>query len=130
MGTDTVSPGTDTTTVTVVCTGKVRDAVGGARLSYTFTGRTLREFLETFFNDYPVRDLVMATKAADERAPGWAPTPDVLPGKWATNPPGDRTRRFARVTINGTFNEHLEGLDTRLSDGDRIGLLYPFMYCV
>jgi molybdopterin converting factor small subunit len=31
------------------------------------------------------------------------------------------------VTINGVFNEHLDGLDTNISDGDRVGLLYPFI---
>lgn len=45
-------------------------------------------------------------------------------------PSGERTRRYARVLLNGTFNEHLAGLDTHIEGGDRVALLYPFVYCV
>jgi molybdopterin converting factor small subunit len=33
------------------------------------------------------------------------------------------------VLVNGIFNEHRDGLDTTLDDGDRVTLIYPFMYC-
>lgn len=130
MRTDASTNQSQATTVSVTCTGKVRTAVGSGNLTYTFHGRTLRAFLESFFSTYQIRDLIMAESTADERAPGWAPPPTELPGRWAANPPGERTRRYARVTVNGRFNEHLNGLDTVLSDGDRIGLLNPFVYCV
>jgi len=29
----------------------------------------------------------------------------------------------------GTFDEHLDGLDTELDDGDRVALMYPFVFC-
>ncbi|PSP64066.1 pterin cluster protein, partial [Halobacteriales archaeon QH_8_64_26] len=39
------------------------------------------------------------------------------------------TRAYARVAVNGRFNENLEGLDTELEAGDRVALMYPFMFC-
>lgn len=118
------------TTVEVRCTGHVRTRVGEGRLSFTFPGRTLREFLTAFFEAYDVEDLVIAETEAEAVAPGWAPTPTRLPGTWRKNPPGDQTRPFVRVTVNGTFNEHLEGLDTELEEDDRVALMYPFVFCV
>ena len=52
-----------------------------------------------------------------------------LPGENYANSEGEQTRQYARVVVNGTFNEYLEGLDTELDDGDRVALLYPFIYC-
>jgi molybdopterin converting factor small subunit len=118
------------TTITVRCTGHVRTAVGTHELTYTFQGTTLREFLDAFFAEYDVQDLVMAETEADESTDGWAPRPAELPGTWRVNPRGDRTRAYARVTVNGHFNEHLGGLDTELEDGDRVALIYPFMFCL
>lgn len=119
------------TTVEVRCTGHVRDAVGTPRLTYTFEGETLRAFLEAFFAAYDVRDLLIAETEAEATTRGWAPRPAELPGKnWRKNPEGEQTRRYARVLVNGTFNEHLDGLDTRLTDGDRVALVHPFLYCV
>ncbi len=127
----TTSPSAELeTTVIVRCTGHVRTAVGASQFEFSFVGTTLRDFLEAFFAEYPVEDLIMANDANMEAPPGWAPTPDELPGSWRANPPGERTRMYARVTINGRFNEHVDGLDTRLCSGDRVGLLYPFLYCV
>ena len=51
-------------------------------------------------------------------------------GAWNKNPEGEQTRAFARVAINGRFNEHIDGLDTELEDGDRVALMYPFMFCL
>ncbi len=113
----------------VRCTGHVRSAVGAPRLSFSFVGDTLREFLEAFFAEYDVRDLLIAETEADATAHGWAKPPAELPGTWAKNPEGEQTRAYARVCVNGRFNEHLGGFDTRLSDGDRVALLYPFMFC-
>ncbi len=118
------------TTVEVRCTGHVRTAIGTGRLQYTFDGETLREFLDAFFEEYDVREMLIAETEAEATTEGWAPEMDELPGKnYAKNPEGEQTRRYARVVINGTFNEHLDGLDTELDDGDRVALIYPFIYC-
>lgn len=125
-----VSDGTETTTVTVRCTGHVRSTVGESSLTYRFEGTTLREFLAAFFEDYDVEEMLIAMDEESEAAPGWAPPPDELPGRWKNNPKGERVNRFARVLVNGTFNEHLAGFDTTLADGDRVSLMYPFVFCV
>ncbi|ELZ16476.1 hypothetical protein C477_15630 [Haloterrigena salina JCM 13891] len=120
---------TPQTTVTVRCTGHVRDAVGAHELEYDFEGTRLRDFLEAFFDDYDVEELLIAETEADATHSGWAPVPDDLPGTWRKNPEGEQTRPFARVCINGRFNEHFEGFETELEDGDRVALIYPFMFC-
>ncbi|WP_049923709.1 MoaD/ThiS family protein [Halopiger djelfimassiliensis] len=117
------------TTVTVRCTGHVREAVGTHELEFTFEGTTLRAFLEAFFDEYDVEEMLIAETAAEETARGWVPVPDDLPGVWRKNPAGERTRAYARVCINGRFNEHYDGFETRLEDGDRVALLYPFLFC-
>lgn len=117
------------TTVEVRCTGHVRDAVGTADLSFTFEGSTLREFLDAFLAAYDVRDLVLAASEGDAVTRGWAPVDDPPGENWESNPEGERTRRYARVLVNGRFNEHLDGLDTELEDGDRVALMYPFLFC-
>lgn len=118
------------TTVELRCTGHVRRAVGFGKTRYRFEGDRLRDLLEAFFEEHDVRDLIIAETEADATTRGWAPKPDTLPGTWKKNPPGDQTRRYARVLVNGTFNEHLDGLDTVIEDDDRVALLYPFVYCV
>lgn len=118
------------TTIEVRCTGHVRSAVGTGKMEFSFEGDTLREFLEAFFEKYDVRDMIIAETEADAIAPGWAPTPDELPGTWKKNPEGDQTRKYVRVLVNGIFNEHLDGFDTDLEDGDRVALIYPFAFCV
>lgn len=120
----------ETTTVAVRCTGHVRDAVGTHELEFRFEGSTLREFLEAFFEEYAVEELLIAETEADATARGWAPTPEDLPGTWRKNPEGEQTRPFARVCINGRFNEHYDGFATELEDGDRVALIKPFMFCV
>ena len=117
------------TTVEVRCTGHVRTAVGEPKLTFTFEGTTLRAFLDAFFAQYDVRDLLIAETEAEATASGWADAPADPPGKWAKNPEGEQTRTYARVVVNGQFNEHLDGLDTGLSDGDRVALMYPFIFC-
>ena len=117
------------TTVTVRCTGHVREAVGTHELEFTFEGTTLTEFLEAFFDDYDVEELLIAETEAEATASGWAPTDGDPPGAWEKNQEGEQTRAFARVAINGRFNEHLDGLDTELADGDRVSLMYPFIFC-
>ncbi|MFB6155186.1 MAG: MoaD/ThiS family protein [Haloferacaceae archaeon] len=118
------------TTVDVRATGHVRDAIGTPKLSYTFEGSTLREFLEAFFEDYDVKDLLIAETEAESTARGWATPPEDLPGTWRKNPEGEQTRAYARVMVNGRFNENLDGLDTELRDGDRVALVKPFVFCV
>ncbi len=129
MATATSQETLETTTVEVRCTGHVRDAVGTPSLEYTFEGSTLGEFLEAFFDDYDVEDLLIAETEADATAHGWAPAPDELPGTWRKNPDGEQTRTYARVCINGRFNEHVDGFATELEDDDRVALIYPFMFC-
>jgi len=128
---DDASESVATTTVDVRCTGHVRTAVGTPQLAFTFEGATLRAFLDAFFDEYDVRDMLIAETEADASTRGWAPRArETLRGSWRKNPPGDQTRRYARVLVNGVFNEHLDGLDTPLEDGDRVALVYPFVYCV
>jgi len=120
-----------TTTVDVRATGHVRDALGTPRVSFTFDGSTLREFTEAFFAEYDVRDLVLAATEAESATPGWAPIEgDDVPGELRRNPAGEQTRAYARILINGTFNENLAGFDTELSEGDRVALVNPFVFCV
>lgn len=127
---ESTESGQETTTVEVKLTGHVRTAIGQPGMTYEFEGDTLREFLDQFFGEYDVQDLVMAETEAEATAPGWAPRPDELPGTWKKNPEGEQTRAYARVMVNGRFNEHFDGLDTELDDGDRVALVYPFMFCV
>jgi len=117
------------TTVTVRATGNVRQRLGTNEVEFTFEGTTLREFLDAFFDRYDVGDLLIAETEADAVAPGWAPAPDHLDESWSRNRDGEQTRTFARVMVNGRFNETLGGFDTRLEDGDRITLAHPFMFC-
>jgi molybdopterin converting factor small subunit len=117
------------TTVQVRPTGHVRAAIGKPSFEYTFEGETLREFLASLFEEYDVKDMLIAETEAEATAHGWIRPPDELPGTWRKNPEGEQTRAFARVCVNGRFNEHLDGLDTPLSDGDRVALIYPFMFC-
>lgn len=121
--------GPTATTVEVRCTGNVRARVGTGRLEFTFEGSTLREFLEAFFEAYDVEELLIAETETEATAPGWAPIEGNPPGTWRKNPEGEQTRTYARVTVNGRFNEHLAGLDTELEDGDRVALMHPFIFC-
>lgn len=127
--TDPRGDDSDRTTVTVRCTGHVREAVGTHDLEFTFVGSRLRDFLEAFFAEYGVEALLLAETEAAATAHGWAPVPDDLPGTWRKNPEGEQTRPYARVCVNGRFNEHADGFDTELEDGDRVALLYPFIFC-
>ncbi|WP_336345224.1 MoaD/ThiS family protein [Halalkalicoccus ordinarius] len=116
-------------TVTVVCTGHVYTAVGEHRFQYEFEGTKLRDLLAALFEEHDIEHMLIAETEAEATHSGWAPTPDELPGTWRKNPEGEQTRKYARVTVNGRFNEHFDGLDTELSDGDRVALIYPFMFC-
>jgi molybdopterin converting factor small subunit len=130
MASPTDADATATTTVTVRATGHVRDALGTHEFEFTFAGESLREFLAALFAEHEgLSDLLVAETEADATAHGWAEAPDPLPGTWRKNPEGEQTRAYARVCVNGTFNEHLDGFDTRLSDGDRVSLIYPFIFC-
>lgn len=118
------------TTIEVRCTGHVRTEIGEPRLEYTFEGNTVRAFLKSFFEHYDVKEMLITETEDEATTKGWAPEMEELPGEnYAKNPEGEQTRVYARVVINGTFNEHLDGLDTELEDGDRVGLIYPFIYC-
>ncbi|MFC7228424.1 MoaD/ThiS family protein [Salinirubellus salinus] len=132
MSTQATDPETRTnTTVDVKATGHVRRALEGEhRFEFTFEGTTLREFLEAFFEEHPgLAEMLVAETEADATPRGWVRRPESLPGTWRKNPEGEQTRPYARVLVNGKFNEHLGGFDTELSEGDRVALVYPFMYC-
>ena len=116
------------TTVTVRCTGHVRTALETHELDFTFEGDTLREFLGAFFAEYDIADLLIAETDDEATAHGWAKH-DNPPGPWTKNPEGENTRCYARVCVNGRFNENLDGLDTELAADDRVALIYPFMFC-
>ncbi len=109
--------------MTIRCTGKIRDVVGTGTLEYRYEGDTIREPLEAFFEEYAVEALLIARTKDEAAAPGWAPAPKRLPGTWRATPEGEQTKPFARVLVNGIFNEHFEGLDTPLIDGDRVALM-------
>ncbi|MFD1686701.1 MoaD/ThiS family protein [Halobellus litoreus] len=122
---------TTQTTVEVRATGHVRDALGTPELSFTFEGDTLREFAEAFFAEYDVRDLVIAETEAESTTRGWAPIDaDDVPGDLRKNPDGEQTRAYARILVNGRFNENLAGFDTKLTEGDRVALVNPFLFCL
>lgn len=120
---------TETTTVEVRATGHVRDALEAHQFDYEFEGSTLGEFLDQFFAEYGCEDLLLAETEAEETGPGWADYPGEPPGRWERNPEGERTRAFARVLVNGRFNELYDGFATELEDGDRVALVYPFIFC-
>ncbi|EMA39491.1 ubiquitin family protein [Halobiforma nitratireducens] len=118
-----------TTTVEVRCTGHVREAVGTHQLEFRFEGDRLRDFFEAFFAEYDVEDMLIAETEEEATAHGWAESPEELPGTWRKNPEGEQTSTYARVCINGRFNEHYEGFETELTDDDRVALIYPFLFC-
>lgn len=119
----------ETTTVDVKATGHVRRELDDHRFEFTFEGTTLGEFLDAFFEEYGMADMLLAEDESDERANPWVDYPGDPPGDWARNPEGERTRAYARVLVNGRFNELLDGFATELEDGDRVALVYPFMFC-
>lgn len=120
----------ETTTVTVRCTGHVRTELGQSGFEFTFEGDRLRDFLASLFDAYPaIEEMLIAETEADAVHDGWAPAPDELPGSWEKNPEGEQTVAYARVLVNGRFNELEDGFDTKLADGDRVSLVYPFIYC-
>jgi molybdopterin converting factor small subunit len=120
------------TTVDVKATGHVRTALDEHRFDFTFEGDTLREFLAAFFDEYGLEEMLIAETDAEAATDGWASAavPEDVPGDWHRNDEGENTRPYARVLVNGRFNEGLDGFDTELSDGDRVALVYPFVYCV
>jgi molybdopterin converting factor small subunit len=123
-----------TTTVDVKTTGHVRRALGDHRFDYTFEGDTLGAFLQAFFAEHEgLEEMLIAATEDEARTAGWARLPpdlrETLPGGWFKNPEGEQTRPYARVLVNGRFNELLDGFATELEDGDRVALVYPFMYC-
>jgi len=118
------------TTVTVRCTGHVRTELGVYEFEYTFAGDTLRAFLDELFEEYPeLQEMLIAETEADATHSGWAPAPEELPGTWTKNPVGEQTVAYARILVNGHFNENENGFDTVLEEGDRVALVYPFMFC-
>jgi molybdopterin converting factor small subunit len=127
---DTDGEPAESTAVELRCTGHVRGEVGSSGFTYEFEGTTLRALLADLFEEYPIEEMLIAETERDATTEGWAPEFGELPGSnYAKNPEGEQTRPYARVAVNGQFNEHLDGLDTELDDGDRVALMYPFIYC-
>lgn len=117
------------TTVKVKATGHVRRELDEHSFTFRFEGDTLGQFLDAFFGEYGCEELLIAETEEAETVSGWANYPGDPPGRWVRNPPGERTRAYARVLVNGRFNELLDGFGTELEDGDRVALMYPFMFC-
>ncbi|WP_440769055.1 pterin cluster protein [Natronorubrum sp. DTA28] len=117
-----------TTTVDVRCTGHVREHVGSHELEFTFAGERLRAFLVAFDATYDLEPFfaVDPERESDPMARLWGRPPGEFPG-WRP-PDGDRSRPYGRICCNGQFSDNLAGLETRLEDGDRIALLYPFLF--
>ncbi|WP_251343175.1 MoaD/ThiS family protein [Haloplanus halophilus] len=119
-----------TTTVHLRATGHVRDAMERPHQEFTFEGDTLRDLLEAFFDDHPeLAEMLIAETEAEATTDGWAKPPENLPGTWHKNPEGEQTKPYARVLVNGKFNEVLDGFDTKIEDGDRVSFVYPFIFC-
>ena len=75
------------------------------------------------------KETLIAESEEESTHSGWAPTPKELPGTWPKNPVGEQTIAYARVLVDGRFNENEKGLATEIEDGDRVALVYPFMFC-
>ncbi|MFB6102439.1 MAG: pterin cluster protein [Haloplanus sp.] len=133
MSTTTETEGateTKTTTVALHATGHVRDAMERPHQEFSFEGDTLRDLLEALFDDRAdLAEMLIAETEAEATTDGWAKPPENLPGKWHKNPEGEQTKPYARVLVNGKFNEVLDGFDTKIADGDRVSLVYPFIFC-
>lgn len=130
MPTEGISGRTGTaTTVDVRCTGRVRAAVGTDELEFAFDGDRLGEFLAAFADDYGLEELLVVdpTEEPDPMARLWARPPGEVPG-WRPDAETERARPYGRVCVNGRFSYRLAGLETRVADGDRIALLYPFLF--
>lgn len=97
------------------CTGHVRTAVGKGTFEYTFDGSTLREFLDAFFEQYDVADMLIAETEAEATARGWASIDGDPPGTWRKNPEGEQTRAFARVTVNGATNIWMDSIRSSMT---------------
>jgi len=119
-----------TTTVALHATGHVRDAMDQPHQEFTFEGDTLRDLLEKLFDEQPgLAEMLVAETEAEATTDGWAKPPENLPGTWHKNPEGEQTKPYARVLVNGKFNEVLDGFDTKIADDDRVSLVYPFIFC-
>jgi molybdopterin converting factor small subunit len=120
----------NTTTVALHATGHVRDAMAQPHQTFTFEGDTLRDLLEKLFDEQPdLAEMLIAETEAEATTEGWAKPPENLPGTWHKNPEGEQTKPYARVLVNGKFNEVLDGFDTKIEDEDRVSLVYPFIFC-
>jgi molybdopterin converting factor small subunit len=120
----------ETTTVALHATGHVRARMDQPHREFTFEGTTLRALLEVLFDERPeLAEMLVAETEAEATASGWAEPPENLPGRWHKNPEGEQTKPYARVLINGKFNELLDGFDTEIENGDRVSLVYPFIFC-
>jgi molybdopterin converting factor small subunit len=129
--TDAAGAQTPETTVAVRATGRIRDAIGTPTMTFTFEGDTLRDFVRAFLAEYDVRDLLIAETEMEATAPGWASVDaEEIRGSLRKNPEGEQTRAYARILVDGRFNENLDGFDTELTDGTRVALVNPFVFCV
>lgn len=119
-----------TTTVALHATGHVRDAMDQPHQTFTFQGDTLRDLLAKLFDEQPgLAEMLVAETETEATTDGWANPPENLPGTWHKNPEGEQTKPYARVLVNGKFNEVLAGFDTKIEDEDRVSLVYPFIFC-
>jgi molybdopterin converting factor small subunit len=80
----------------------VRLRAGIPQVEFSSKGDTLGEVVREIGKRYKVSDLVLTSKG--------------------------RVRPWARIMVNGRSQEFIGGLNAKLSDGDRIALIYSFPY--
>lgn len=81
------------TTVDVRCTGHVRTEIGEHSFEYTFEGSTLRAFLDAFFEEYDVADMLIAETEADATTEGGLRTTATRRGPGRRTPKANRPAR-------------------------------------
>jgi molybdopterin converting factor small subunit len=89
------------TNVSLKFTGDVRKRLKLKQLDYSFNGDTLGQLLESLFENYELRDLIL-----DETG---------------------SIRSYSRVAVNGRFSYLLGDMDAPIEDGDFITLIRPYV---
>lgn len=80
----------------------VRQRAGVSEAEFSSERETLKDVVREICEKYGVADLIL--------------TPD------------EQVRPWARVMVNGRSHEFAGGMNAKLSDGDRIALVYSFPY--
>lgn len=85
-------------TVRFLSIARLRAGTSGAELS--FSENKLGDVVQEIVKRYDIADIILTEDG--------------------------EVRPWARVLVNGRSQEFLGGLDTRLAEGDRIALIYPY----